>query len=174
VACWGISSPAGLQCVNVPDEAFFELACGENHSVAKTANGELMCWGWDSHDQLVPPGGSFSSITSGWWHSIGLRPNGELVQWGWSGPGGSLEDPPAGRYLAVAAGHYHSVGIVDTSEPCAEDLNDDQSVDFADLIVVISGWGPCGSPCDEDLNQDGSVGFQDLSQILSAWGTCTD
>ena len=57
-------------------------------------------------------------------------------------PGGSLEDPPAGRYLAVAAGHYHSVGIVDTSEPCAEDLNDDQSVDFADLIVVLNGWGP--------------------------------
>ena len=89
VACWGISSPAGLQCVNVPDEAFFELACGENHSVAKTANGELMCWGWDSHDQLVPPGGSFSSITSGWWHSIGLRSNGELVQWGGQGPAGA-------------------------------------------------------------------------------------
>jgi hypothetical protein len=63
---------------------------------------------------------------------------------------------------------------VDTSEPCAEDLNDDQSVDFADLIVVISGWGPCGSPCDEDLNQNGSVDVQDLLQILSAWGTCTD
>ena len=100
--------------------------------------------------------------------------NGELVHWGWRGPGGSLENTPAGRYLAVAAGHDHSVGIVETSKPCAEDLNNDQFVDFSDLIVVLNGWGPCGSPCDEDLNQNGSVDVQDLLQILSAWGTCTD
>ena len=156
----------------MPQDAVVQLACGSNHSVVRDANGALTCWGWDSHNQLVPPSGSFSTITSGWYHSIGLRSNGELVQWGWGGPGGSLENPPAGRYLTAAAGHYHSVGIVDTSKPCGADLNNDQSVDFSDLIIVLNGWGPCGSPCVEDLNQDGSVGFEDLLQVLSSWGIC--
>lgn len=97
------------------------IACwGENTN----GHGELMCWGWDSHNQLVPTGGSFSIITSGWWHTIGLCSDGELVQWGWRGPGGNLENPPVGPYLAAAAGHYHAV-------------------DFSDLIVVLNGWGAC-------------------------------
>lgn len=143
-----------------------------NHLVAKAANGELMCGGWNLHDQLVPPGRSFSNITSGWWLSIGLRSNGELVQWGWSGPGGSLEDPPAGRSLAVASGHDRTVAIVDTSEPCAEDLHDDQSALFADLIVVISDWGPADHLVMKITTQMVRLAFK-ISQILSACGTCS-
>ena len=138
------------------------------------STGVVRCSVNNSYGQCDAPSGPFVEVAAGAYHSLGLRPDGSVPCWGISSPA-RLQCVNV-RSLAVAAGHDHSdsVAIVDTSEPCAEDLNDDQSVDVADLIVVISGWGPCGSPCDEDLKQDGTVGFQDLSQILSAWSIGTN
>jgi len=55
---------------------------------------------------------------------------------------------------------------------CAGDLNLDGVVNGADLGLMLSGWGPCGSSCLYDLNVDGVVNGADLGLLLAAWGTC--
>ena len=54
---------------------------------------------------------------------------------------------------------------------CPEDLNDNGSVDFADLLEVLGSWGTCGG-CDEDFDGNGVVEFNDLLNLLSKWGAC--
>jgi hypothetical protein len=62
-----------------------------------------------------------------------------------------------------------------TSQPaCPQDLTGDGIVDGADLLILLSQWGPCGDPddCSADLNCDGVVDGADLLLLLSAWGEC--
>ena len=54
---------------------------------------------------------------------------------------------------------------------CPADINNDENVDFGDLIQLISKWGNCPD-CPEDINNDGEVNFTDLLQLSSAWGPC--
>lgn len=51
------------------------------------------------------------------------------------------------------------------------DANGDGAVDFADVLVVLSTFGPCdaGLPCPGDLNDDESVNFTDILVVLSNW-----
>jgi hypothetical protein len=55
---------------------------------------------------------------------------------------------------------------------CVGDLNVDGVVNGADLGLMLSSWGPCGSNCSADLNGDGVVAGADLGLLLSAWGIC--
>lgn len=54
--------------------------------------------------------------------------------------------------------------------PCTADLNEDQTVDGVDLLILLSAWGAGAS--DADLNADGVVDGVDLLVMLSAWGAC--
>ncbi len=44
------------------------------------------------------------------------------------------------------------------------------SVDFGDILRILSAWGNKGGP--EDLNGSGTVDFADLLIVLAAWGPC--
>ena len=55
---------------------------------------------------------------------------------------------------------------------CVSDLNLDGVVNGADMGLMLSSWGPCGTNCPYDLNADGQVNGADLGVLLSAWGTC--
>jgi len=57
--------------------------------------------------------------------------------------------------------------------PCPADLSGDGVVDFTDLLIVLSAWGPCAG-CPEDLDGDGDVTFGDLLILLANWGDCED
>ena len=61
--------------------------------------------------------------------------------------------------------------VWDVEEPCLADLNDDGSVNGADLGYVIAGWGECEG-CLGDLNGDGQVTGADLGLMISAFGPC--
>jgi len=53
------------------------------------------------------------------------------------------------------------------------DVNRDGLINGADLLEVLTNWGPCpvgGAPCPEDINGDGVVGPTDLLMLLSAFG----
>jgi len=56
---------------------------------------------------------------------------------------------------------------------CPSDLDGDGAVDFTDLLLVLSAWGPCAG-CPEDLDGDGEVSFGDLLILLADWGACQE
>ena len=54
-------------------------------------------------------------------------------------------------------------------------MDGNDSVDFDDLLRVISMWGPvtdCPPSIAEDIDNDCDVGFNDLLLLLAAWGPC--
>jgi hypothetical protein len=55
---------------------------------------------------------------------------------------------------------------------CVGDLNIDGVVNGADLGLMLSSWGPCGTSCPYDINADGQINGADLGLVLSAWGIC--
>jgi hypothetical protein len=56
---------------------------------------------------------------------------------------------------------------------CPGDLDHDATVGGADIGLLLSNWGPCGSACLYDLNNDGKVNGGDLGLLLAAWGPCS-
>lgn len=55
------------------------------------------------------------------------------------------------------------------TEDCVGDVNSDDSVDFADLLILLGNWG---QDADGDLNEDDIVNFTDLTILLAWWGAC--
>ncbi|MCP3904263.1 MAG: VCBS repeat-containing protein [Planctomycetes bacterium] len=56
--------------------------------------------------------------------------------------------------------------------PCPGDFNNSGDVGFADVLVVLSEWGPCFFECFADLNGNGIVGFDDILVLIGMWGPC--
>ena len=54
--------------------------------------------------------------------------------------------------------------------PCIGDINDNGTVNSADLGFLIAAWGT--NDAGADLNGDGLVDSEDLGLILSNWGSC--
>ena len=59
---------------------------------------------------------------------------------------------------------------------CPMDGDNDGIVGFADVVWILSQWGPCNIDqeiCENwDFDADGDVGFNDLMMVLAAWGPC--
>ena len=79
------------------------------------------------------------------------------------------DDTGSGEPPIVDMGAYEFQGA-----SCPADLDDSGTIGFADLIALLSAWGPCPhhAGCPEDLDDDGTVGFSDLLILLAAWGPC--
>lgn len=77
-------------------------------------------------------------------------------------PGGTIEP-------------YEAVLFVGPRIALPGDANGDGVVNFADLNIVLSGFGQSGPPgsLPGDLNNDGVVNFADLNMVLSAFGQST-
>lgn len=82
-------------------------------------------------------------------------------------------------------GPVNALGIVFSTlsiapfEPCNADIAapPDDEVDVVDLLMLLSGWGPCARPCPgivcrSDVNGDCTVDVVDLLELLAAWGPC--
>jgi hypothetical protein len=61
--------------------------------------------------------------------------------------------------------------LCEDAPACPADFDNSGSVDFPDLLSLLSSWGDCVG-CNTDLNDSGSVDFEDLLLVLSAFGTC--
>ena len=58
-------------------------------------------------------------------------------------------------------------------EWCPADINGDNSVDVADLLLTLSDWGWAGDGCYmTDINDDEWVNVQDLLAVIASWGQC--
>lgn len=82
--------------------------------------------------------------------------------------GAVFKDTPAGSNAGAV--YLFELGCV---LPCPADLSGDGVVDVADLVALISAWGPCAG-CPADLDRDGQVAVPDLVGLISGWGPCPD
>ncbi len=72
--------------------------------------------------------------------------------------------------LALEPGRRVRLTVVPDAA-CPADLNCDEQVTLADLLILLSSWGPCDQ-CIADIDGGGAVGFEDLVPLLSQWGPC--
>lgn len=68
----------------------------------------------------------------------------------------------------ILAENLEQVGTVVAD--CNADLNGDDTVDSADLALLLANWG--GTTITYDVDKDGVTNSADLSLLLSAWGGC--
>ena len=52
------------------------------------------------------------------------------------------------------------------------DVDGSGSVDFPDLLAVLTAWGPCEDVCPADVDASGAVDFADMLALLAVWGEC--
>lgn len=101
--------------------------------------------------------------------------------WGTSQPGGTggdfnlfggLDGAPEGTWwfeLATNAGQGDQMLLTSFRPSCVGDLDGDAVVGFADLLLILTGWGGAA----QDLDGDRSTGFEDALIVLSEWGPCS-
>jgi len=71
----------------------------------------------------------------------------------------------------VGGGRWTDLGN-NTVCDCTADLNLDGVVNGADMGLMLSSWGSCGTSCPYDLDGNGVINGADLGLLLSAWGPC--
>ena len=59
------------------------------------------------------------------------------------------------------------------AEPsCPADIDGNQTVNVADLLGLLSNWGPCDGQCAGNLDGNTVVDVNDLLLLLADWGPC--
>ncbi len=61
---------------------------------------------------------------------------------------------------------------IDDGPSCPGDVDGNGSVEFTDLVSLLSAWGSSCTGCPEDVDGSGTVEFSDLVGLLSAFGPC--
>ena len=75
--------------------------------------------------------------------------------------------------VSIESMEFEAVVNIDaTGIACQGDVDGSGSVDVADLLEVIAGWGPCSGDCPADVTEDGVVDVSDVLLILAAFGAC--
>jgi hypothetical protein len=74
--------------------------------------------------------------------------------------------------LPCGSGNNEYVATL-TCDACFTDINNSGATDVDDLLVVINGWGSCGSPpCASDLDFNNETNVDDLLYVVNNWGDC--
>ena len=167
VVGWGwnvgqLQPPEGL--------VFTKVVGGWKHSLGLAADGSIHGWGQDIGGGLtqIPQTGTYIAIDCSASRGIALRNDGRLVTWG--SPTAIEQPVPEGRFSEISAG-----GTIETGVRCAcnADLVVDQTVNAADMAIVLNFWGTNGSQFPGvDIDGDGVVNGSDLAAVLNAWGPC--
>jgi hypothetical protein len=102
---------------------------------------------------------------------LGIR--GWVLEWSEDCNGDGVVD--YGQLLQGQLADVNGDAVPDVCQaPCVPaDLNNDGTVDGADLGTLVSSWGPAGiGPNRADINGNGMVDGADLGILLINWGPC--
>lgn len=145
----------------------------EIHLVIGTAFGTV----WQYNEPFVPVAGEWRKYSA----NISLNE----ADWTRILGGGSLADAltsgdrllfrndfaPYGQFpdAVVAELGLDNVRLIGSACDCPADVNDDGSVDFADLNSVLGDYNRSGQGFPGDVNFDGAVTFDDLNIVLGSY-----
>ena len=114
------------------------------------------------------------SCSAGNWNDVGcIGSQAAIIEWSADCNNDGIVD--YGQILDGTLTDVNGDGIPDVCQaPCVPaDLNNDRSVDGADLGVLLSAWGPAGpESARADINGNGIVDGADLGVLLANWGAC--
>lgn len=80
---------------------YASVSVGSSDDVcALTTDGAILCWGYNSYGQDVPPSGAFTSVSVGGGSACAVRSDGTLACWGNNSCGQAT--PPAGTFISVS------------------------------------------------------------------------
>jgi len=128
---------------------------------------------WDDTNYPIPPGAVRAVVTL--YYQVATREYIEFLRdanvtnnWGqtlydlWLDPNVGNKVPPVDMDVVEVVLTPVTVG----------DLDGNGVVDSADLLILLTEWGPCPDPlnCPADLDCDGVVNSSDLLLLLSNWG----
>ncbi len=115
-------------------ETFVEVAAGQNHTLARRADGAAVAWGsnlsFKSVVPLLPPGGAYIQLSGGVDHTVALHSDGSVTAWG-NSLHGQCNVPALPPCVEVAAGGHHTLAR------------------RGDGVIVAWGWsyyGQCDVP----------------------------
>lgn len=91
------------------------LSAGYHHVCGIKTDGNIACWGDNTHNQTQAPGGQFTQIGAGNWFNCGLRVDGSVVCWGQDTVGET--SPPAGSFIQVDVGGSHACALYADGNP---------------------------------------------------------
>ena len=77
-----------------------------------------------------------------------------------------------GSIVESAVDEFRLLACIDNGPICPGDVDGNGTVDFNDLVSLLSAWDSTCSGCPEDVDGSGTVGFDDLIGLLSAFGPC--
>ena len=107
---WGYDLEAGQSIVPADLTNAVAVAAGEYHSLALTADGRVVAWGWNGSGQTnVPPDATnVVAIAAGNLRSLALRADGTLVCWGGGYGMGVIHRT---NLAAIATGYFNDLGV---------------------------------------------------------------
>ncbi len=112
-------NPENYERITVPDglSNVVAIAAGSEHSLALTAEGRVVAWGYSGWGQLNVPSGlsNVVAIAAGRDHSLALTADGWVAAWGFDW-WGQTDVPlavayPADNVVAIAAGGEHCLAL---------------------------------------------------------------
>ena len=133
---------------NIPASAsnIVAISGGEVHSLALTAQGEVLAWGRYNYSsqQSVPVGlGPVIAVAAGRRHSLALRANGTVAAWGETYYGQCNVPPGLSDVVAIAAGGYFSLALRSDGKVVAWGYNGsgqtNVSSDLAHVVAISAG-----------------------------------
>jgi alpha-tubulin suppressor-like RCC1 family protein len=156
---WGINAPYHIDAIpNLNNVGVVQIAMGEHHALALTANGTVVGWGTNLRGELTIPTtlNNVVQIAVGQYHSVALKNNGTVVMWG----DAAALIPPTGGSLTgvvqIVAGNNHTILLKSTGQINVYGAPEAQAVPsiLSSKVIVAVAAGGINSLA---LGNDGAV-----------------
>ena len=156
---WGINAPYHIDAIpNLNNVGVVQIAMGEHHALALTANGTVVGWGTNLRGELTIPTTltNVVQIAVGQYHSVALKNDGTVVMWG----DAAALTPPTGGSLTgviqIVAGDNHTILLKSTGQIAVYGASTAQAVPsiLSSKVIVAVAAGGLNSLA---LGNDGAV-----------------
>jgi len=143
------------------------IAGGIYHSLALTASGEVIAWGYNTYGQTNVPDNLIDgvAIAGGAYHSLALTASGEVVAWGYNNYGQIDIPDNLSDVVAIAGGYYHSLALTASGEVVAWGYNNYGQIDIPDNLegLVYSDACDCDGNIEDCFGECGGIAEEDCA-----------